>query len=208
MARRHRTFLNGAAQHLIQRGHNRVDIFRSAPDYEVFLCALAEARQRFQVVAHAYVLMTNHVHLLVTPPGPRAAGATMQSVGRRYVPYFNHRYQRTGGLFEGRYRSVIVGDERYLLACMRYIELNPVRAGLVESPGSYRWSSYRTHATGEPSSIVAHHEVYTGLGRSIAERSVYWREFCRQDVAPSELNGLRCAVYRNAPTLSRVVTGV
>jgi len=201
MARRPRIFINGTAQHVVQRGNNRVDIFRATADYELFLRALADAASRFRVAIHAYVLMTNHFHLLVSPAAAGSIACAMQAVGRRYVPYFNEKYQRTGGLFEGRYRSTIVGDERYLMTCMRYIELNPVRAGLVARPETYRWSSYPTHAMAAPSGILAPHDVYLRLGSSGIDRCRSWRGFCAQGVSDAELHEVRA-------NLSRHVIGV
>lgn len=191
MARRRRIFLAGTAQHVVQRGNNRGDIFRSTCDYELFLCALADAASRFRLSVHAYVLMTNHLHLLVTPATARSVPCAMQAIGRRYVPYFNARYQRTGGLFEGRYRSTVVGDERYFMTCMRYIELNPVRAGLVTVPESYRWSSYGAHALGAANAILAAEDVYPRLGAADTDRCRSWRAFCAQAVPDSELHELR-----------------
>jgi len=191
MARRRRIFLTGTAQHVVQRGNNRGDIFRSTGDYELFLLTLADAAVRFQVLVHAYALMTNHFHLLATPAAAGSIPQVMQAIGRRYVPYFNERYNRTGGLFQGRFRSTVVGDERYVMTCMRYIELNPVRAGLVTGPESYRWSSYPTHAMAVPSGILAPHDVYTRLGAADTERCRSWQAFCAQAVPDSELHELR-----------------
>jgi putative transposase len=175
---------------------------------------------------HAYVLMTNHFHLLVTPSAAGSLPRAMQTIGGRYVPYFNERYRRTGGLFEGRYRSTVVTDERYLMTCMRYIELNPVRAGLVMHPASYRWSSYRTHTRGDANAVLTAHEVYTRLGLAGIDRRRAWQAFCSQGVPDAELHELRADVARGAPltvvtrpaddgaetdratTLSRLVTRV
>jgi putative transposase len=134
MPRRHRVFIEGTSHHVIQRGNNRIDIFRSPSDYKVFLSFVRKASLRYRIDVHAYVLMTNHVHLMVTPATATALPRAMQAVGRRYVPYFNERYKRTGSLFEGRYRSLVIDEESYWVTCMRYVELNPVRAGLVDRP--------------------------------------------------------------------------
>ncbi len=149
MARLPRLVAPGQAHHIIQRGNNRQAIFADERDYGVFLERLAEASARFGLAIHAYVLMTNHVHILATPQAAASMGRVMQSVGRRYVRYFNHVYGRTGTLWEGRYRATPIAAEDYLLACSRYIELNPVRAGMVVSPAHYRWSRYRCNAQGE-----------------------------------------------------------
>lgn len=199
MARRRRIFLSGTAQHIVQRGNNRSHIFRSACDYELFLAALAHSAWRYRISIHAYVLMTNHFHLLVTPSTAGATARAMQAIGARYVPYFNHRYHRTGGLFERRYRSTVVRDEHYLMTCMRYIELNPVRAGLAMRPGSYRWSSYRAHARGDADVILSDHEIYTRLGAAHGERYSAWRAFCASGVPDPELHELRADLNRGIP---------
>jgi putative transposase len=135
--------------------------------------------------------MPNHVHFMTTPPTSDAIPAAMQAIGRRYVPFFNRRHRRTGALFEGRYRSFVVDNERYWMTCMRYIELNPVRAGLAATAGAYRWTSYRAHALGAPDLVVADHPVYLQLGTTPAERSHSWQAFCADDIPESELSAIR-----------------
>ena len=142
MARKPRFNLPGVPQHVIQRGNNREPCFYGDGDYQRYLGDLREAADRNDCRLHAYVLMTNHVHLLVTPMAEHGVTHLMQDLGRKYVRYINHNYQRTGTLWEGRYKSSLIDSEAYLLVCMRYIELNPVRAGMVQHPGEYRWSSY------------------------------------------------------------------
>ena len=176
--RQHRFLIPGLTQHVIQRGNNRCAIFREASDYEVFLLALREACAKHAVDIHAYALMTNHLHLMVTPQSATALPFAMQSIGRRYVQFFNRRYDRTGGLWEGRYRTSAIDDDRYWLHCMRYIELNPVRAGLATTPEAYQWSSYRTHALGAADVILVPHALYLGLGATAAERQSAWRTCC------------------------------
>lgn len=139
MARLPRYFMEGQPQHAIQRGNNRAPVFGAEDDYRFYLECLQEAAVRHGCAIHAYVLMTNHVHLLVTPETEGSLPKTLQSVGRRYVQYFNYTYGRTGTLWEGRYRATVIDSEHYLLTCMRYIELNPVRAGMVPQPEGYRW---------------------------------------------------------------------
>jgi REP-associated tyrosine transposase len=181
-----------------------MDIFRSTVDYELFLYVLRNAALQFRLNIHAYVLMTNHVHLLVTPVTPRALASTMQAVGRRYVPYFNRQYQRTGGLFEGRYRSIVVGDEAYWMTCMRYVELNPVRAGLVTVPDAYRWSSYRAHALGIPDVVVTDHPLYLRLGPNPSDRRRSWQALCAEAIGDDELQLIRTAV-NSGQVLNRLV---
>jgi putative transposase len=169
-------------------------MFRCAADYEVYLFCLRDAVAKFPAHVHAYALMKTHVHLMVTPESPRALPGTMQAVGRRYVRYFNDRYQRTGTLFEGRYKSLLVDDERYWFTCMRYIELNPVRAGLVATPAAYRWSSYKRHAGGSPDMVLTPHPLYLALGATSSARERSWRELCGATVAADELAEIRTAV--------------
>jgi len=166
MARLPRLTVPGYPHHVIQRGNNRQTIFREPADYEFMLDLLVEQAKKFQVAVHAYVLMGNHFHLLATPQTDKGLPAMMQAVGRSYVRYFNRRYQRSGTLWEGRYRSTIVQSERYLLACMAYIDLNPVRAGMVASPGDYPWSGY-AHSMGRRNDpLVTPHALYWQLGNT------------------------------------------
>ncbi len=197
MARQPRFFVPGEVLHVIQRGNNREPIFRGPEDCAHFLELLGRACREHGVSVHAYVLMTNHVHLLATPAHKESVPKTLQSVGRRYVQYFNCRRRRSGTLWEGRYRATVVDSERYLLTCMRYIELNPVRAGLVAHPGEYRWSSYRSNALGAPDALVQHHELYDRLGRSGAERLEVYRDLFRVPLPDRELEAIREATNKN-----------
>lgn len=164
MARHPRFVIPGHAQHVIQRGNNRGHIFVDRDDYAYYLAKLEEACHKFDCSVHAYVLMSNHVHLLITPESEHGISQVMQSLGRNYVRYFNHRYHRTGTLWEGRYKATLIDSERYLLTCYRYIELNPVRAGMVRHPAEYLWSSYHVNALGMRSSLVKPHKLYLALG--------------------------------------------
>ena len=148
MARLPRLDLPGIPQHIVQRGNDRQACFADAADYLRYRQELGEAALRYDCALHAYVLMTNHVHLLTTPREPGGVSRMMQAIGRRYVGSFNARYRRTGTLWEGRFKSALVDSEHYVLACYRYIELNPVRAGIVTSPREYRWSSHARNAHG------------------------------------------------------------
>jgi putative transposase len=170
MARLPRYAVPGQPQHVIQRGNNRAVLFATAPDYQFFRDCLKTACEHHGCQIHAYVFMTNHVHLLMTPQTEDGIGKVMQSVGRRYVQYFNFTYGRTGTLWEGRYKATLIDTERYLLTCYRYIELNPVRAGLVAGPGEYPWSSYGANALGRYDPLVTLHGQYLGLGTDPATR--------------------------------------
>ncbi len=173
MARLPRYTIPGQPQHIIQRGNNRQVIFAAEADYQFFRDALVEAAAKYGLDIHAYVWMTNHVHLLATPRFGSSIGKTFQSVGRRYVQYFNYAYKRSGTLWEGRYRATVVDSERYLLTLMRYIELNPVRAGMVAAPQDYPWSSHRRNALGEGgpnADWLMPHEEFSRLGRDDSAR--------------------------------------
>ena len=162
----------------MQRGNNRMLIFRVPADYRIFLTALHEAARRYLIALHGYALMPNHYHLVLTPPHQTALARAMQSIGRRYGRYFNEEYGRTGTLFEGRYRSVAIESEVYWVTCMRYVEMNPVRAGLTDRPGRYTWSSFRANGFGRADRLLTPHPLYLALGCSPAERQHAWRTIC------------------------------
>jgi len=157
MPRKPRFYLPGMPVHAIQRGNNRQAVFFGDEDYRAYLSWLKLAGEKYDCHIHAYVLMTNHVHLLVTPGHRDSLGGLFQFVGRHYVAYINNRYERTGTLWEGRYKASLVEEERYLLTCYRYIELNPVRAGMVRLPEHYEWSSYQFNALGESNPLLKPH---------------------------------------------------
>ena len=181
MPRRARLTLPGVPLHLIQRGNNRQSCFFGDDDYRFYLDGLADAAGKTDCRVHAYVLMTNHVHLLVSADHVAAPGAMMKALGQRYVPYVNRLYRRSGTLWEGRFRSCPIQEEAYLLACQRYIELNPVRATMVEHPADYRWSSYRANAQGEDDRQVSPHRLYVALGDTAEHRQAAYRELFRHD---------------------------
>lgn len=176
MARKPRIDLPGVAQHVIQRGNDRQPCFFRDIDRLRYLQDLRELALAHQCQVHAYVLMTNHVHLLVTPAASRAIGHVMQSLGRRYVRYINDSYGRTGTLWEGRYKSHPVASDEHLLRCYRYIELNPVRAGMVATAGEYPWSSYARNALGRPDPVVQPHACYLALASENARRQTIYRD--------------------------------
>jgi len=197
MARLPRFVLPGQPQHVIQRGNNRQAIFRAEDDYLFYLDKLLEAANKHQCDIHAYVLMTNHVHLLVTPHTNNGIGKMMQMIGRYYVQYFNRRYKRTGTLWEGRYRATLIDTERYLLTCMRYIELNPVRAkNMATHPSEYPWSSYHCNALGEQDTLVLPHREYKRLGKSKKIRLSGYRQLFRTHIPDTTLNEIREATNK------------
>ena len=173
----------GIPQHIIQRGNNRSICFCSDSDLAFYANCLKHYSDKFDVDIHAWVFMTNHVHLLATPQKEGAVSKMMQSIGRVYVRYFNKTYQRTGTLWEGRFKSCVVETEYYLLACYRYIELNPVVANMVEDPADYVWSSYQCNALGKSSELLIPHKEYLRLGKTVEERLANYRELfsCRLD---------------------------
>jgi putative transposase len=193
MARLGRYFVPDQPQHLIQRGNNRGTVFFSLDDRVQYLDWLREAADEFGCRIHAYVLMTNHVHLLATPERADSLSRMMQTLGRRYVRYVNTGLRRTGTLWEGRYRAAPIDSESYFLACCRYIELNPVRARMVEHPRLYKWSSYRAHAEGANNPLVSDHPLYRALGRNQAARVKAYRALFREVVADDVVAALRGA---------------
>jgi putative transposase len=202
MPRLPRLILPDEAQHVILRGNNRQAIFFSDHDREQMLGTLAEVAVQHRVRIHAYVLMDNHLHLLATPATEDGLSRMMQALGRRYVAWFNTRHQRTGTLWEGRFRAGLVQGERYLLACMRYIELNPVRAGLCMQPEQWPWSSAAHHLGLKRDPLIAEHALYWSLGNTPFEREHAYRDFLAHGIASSEYQQLTEAVLRGRPLAS------
>jgi putative transposase len=196
MARLPRYFLKGVPLHIILHGNNRDPIFAKDEDQEFFKEVLLEAANRYALAIHAYVFMTNHIHLLATPDVSESVPKTMQSLGRCYVQYFNLRYRRTGTLWEGRYRATAVDAEDYLFECMRYIELNPVRAAMVKHPRDYAWSSYRANAEGKVDALVSHHVLYLSLARNDGERRAAYRELVKAPMADTLLSEIRESTHK------------
>lgn len=194
MPRQRRLILPGIAAHLIQRGNNRADCFRCDSDYLVYLLHLKELAAKLDCALHAYCLMTNHVHLLLTPPSAGACAALMRELGQRYVQYFNRRHHRTGTLWEGRFHSSVIGTSDYVLACHCYIELNPVRAAMVTSPDAYRWSSHAGNTGMRNDSLLGRHVDYVALGGP----HEYARLFA-EGLSPTMLAKIREAVHGGYP---------
>lgn len=176
MPRRARLLLPNVPLHIIQRGNNRQACFFAEEDCIVYLDWLKEYAAKTGCLIHAYMLMTNHIHLLISTEHSESAAALMKALGQRYVQYVNRTYQRSGTLWEGRFKSCLMQEDNYLLSCQRYIELNPVRAGMVAHPAEYRWSSYRANAQGEVDALLQPHSLYEGLGRSAESRQTAYRE--------------------------------
>ncbi|MFQ5882099.1 MAG: transposase [Candidatus Methylomirabilales bacterium] len=196
MARSPRITIPALPHHIIQRGNNRQAIFLEDDDYRFYLECLRHAKGKCSCRIYAYVLMTNHVHVLVEPARERDLGRFMQSVGRRYVRDINQKYGRSGTLWEGRFKSAVVSRDEYLIVCSRYIELNPVRAGLVKHPGEYRWSSYRNRALGIADELLDEDPWYAGLGRSPMEKQKAYEEWIASGTREGEWEEIRAATQR------------
>lgn len=199
MPRKSRFFLPGIPVHIVQRGNNRQPVFFDDNDYRVYLDWLAEAVGQGECAIHAYVLMTNHIHLLITPTERAAISTALQALGRRFVPYINQRYGRTGTLWEGRFKANLVQDEGYLLACYRYIELNPVRARMVQHPEDYPWSSYHANALGRHDPLLSPHALYLRLADDALERQSAYRDLLAAEIDPEILRDVRACLQSGTP---------
>ncbi len=190
MARLPRLTVTGYPHHIILRGNNRQDIFRETADYQRMLDLLFEHSRAHKIDIHAYVLMSNHLHLLLTPQEDLALPKMMQAVGRSYVQVFNKRYARTGTLWEGRYRSTLIQTDRYLLACMAYIDLNPVRAQMVAQPEDYAWSSYAHYVGLRTDRLITPHALYWHLGNTPFAREAAYAELVHAGISADQQGAL------------------
>jgi putative transposase len=199
MSRQKRFILPAVPLHIIQRGNNRGPCFAGTADYLVYLTLLRQYAAETACQIHAYVLMTNHVHLLLSAGSRTAPSILMRRLGQHYVQYFNRRHTRSGTLWEGRFRSCLVDTDRYLLVCQRYIELNPVRARMVEAPEAYPWSSYRANALGADDPLVTPHVVYHGLGAHAFDRRAAYRHLFLEELSEQLLAEIRHAGNSSRP---------
>ncbi len=197
MPRKPRMYLPEIPCHIIQRGNNRSACFYADKDYRFYLQCLKDAVAEHDVAVHAYVLMTNHVHLLMTPTSTMGISRVMQSIGRRYVQYINRTYKRSGTLWEDRHKASIIHAEEYLFTCSRYIEMNPVRAGMVARPGAYHWSSHQCNAWGNDDPVISNHPLYEQLDCDKQARLKRYRE-----LFAIELNNKQLHCIRNAADFS------
>ena len=202
MARRLRYILPGVALHIVQRGVNRAACFHGDADYLVYLSHLRQLSIKHDCAVHAYCLMTNHVHLLLSPGKPDSCTGLMRELGRRYVPYFNRRHERTGTLWEGRFRSCIVESARYVLACYRYIERNPVRAGMVCQPVAYPWSSYAANSGARHDSSLLPHAEFEALSGNPDKRAAEYRALFADQMDEPSLQAIRDATNSGYPLVS------
>jgi putative transposase len=199
MPRKPRFYLPGVPAHVVQRGNARQAVFFCSADYEAYLEWLVEGAEHHSCALHAYVLMTNHVHLLMTPRHADSVSRTIQHVGRKYVPYINRQRRRTGTLWEGRHKGSVVHSESYALACYRYIEMNPVRAGMVRAPADYLWSSYRANALGAGSNWLTASPEYLRLGTDEHERRAAYRGLFDNNTDPAEIKMIRDCTQTGTP---------
>lgn len=197
MPRRARIVLPNVPMHIIQRGNNKQACFYRDSDYYLYLEWLGESALKSGCRVHAYVLMTNHVHLLVSAQSVQGAGQLMKQLGQRYVQYVNRTYRRSGTLWEGRFKSCLVQSDRYALCCYRYIELNPVRAGIVNHPAEYHWSSYRCNARGETNPLIQPHSTYQSLGTKARHRQQSYRMLFNTDLPAELIEQIRTATNGN-----------
>jgi putative transposase len=180
-------------QHIIQRGTNRQKCFASEEDFAAYAHWLDKYAKKYSVAIHSWVFMTHHVHLLVTPDTETGVSKMIQTLGRHYVRYFNHTYRRTGTLWEGRFKSCVIDEENYLLTCQRYIELNPLRAGMVAASENYHGSSFRANGLGQYATMWTPHRVYQSLGKSVDERASAYRALFTGHLEPDMLAEIRQA---------------
>jgi putative transposase len=199
MARQPRLVLPHEPHHIIQRGNDNQVIFRDDEDHRRFLECLRESAKFYRVAIHAYVLMPNHLHLLATPSDEDGLAAMMQKVGRLYVPWFNNKHGRSGTLFQGRFRTSVIDPDAYFLACIRYIELNPLRNQLAFDPLDYPWSSYAHHAGVRPDPLITDHAKYWELGNTPFQREAAYIELAQQGMSGQELDAINAAVLKGAP---------
>lgn len=199
MPRKPRFYLPGVPVHIVQRVHCREPVFFDRQDYVTYLYWVKESARKYSVSVHAFVLMANHVHFLITPNDTNAPSLFMQYIGRRYVPYINHKYGRSGSLWEGRYKASLVQEEGYFLKVMKYIELNPVRACMVGSPNLYRWSSFCQNGGVKEIDFLTFHNVYLTLGSSKNKRVNAYIELFKYELDTKDMRRIRDAWQTGTP---------
>lgn len=199
MGRALRIIPAGYPVHVVHRGNNRMSIFHDDGDFQFLRYCLTEAGVGERAALHSYVLMPNHVHLLMTASEDSGISRLIQSAARRYAGYYNAKYGRTGTLWEGRFRSSIVTTDYYLYACHRYIDTNPVRSGMVPAPDGYRWSSHRHHAYGIRDDLVTAHSLIEDLGHVEERRRGAYRGLFAAALPRADLEAIRSALNRGKP---------
>jgi putative transposase len=199
MPRRARMYIPGYTYHIVQRGNNREACFFGTENYQLYLELLKDVLPKYGTQLHAYCLMANHVHLLMSPKDERSISDTMKVVASRYAYALNKAYQRSGTIWEGRHKASAVHSELYLLKCYRYIELNPVAANMVKRPEEYKWSSYHHNAWGDESPILTPHDEFTKLGENAIERCHAYRELFKASLSEEDLHAFRKAAHYSMP---------
>lgn len=199
MARLPRLVIPHQPHHLIQRGNDRQLIAREPEDYQRFLGWLKDSAKECQVAIHAYVVMPNHLHLLASPADATGLAQMMQRLGRYYVPWFNHKYQRYGGLFQGRFKTSVIDSERYFLQCSQYVDLNPVRAAMVADPLEYPWSSYAHHAGVRIDPLVTEHRLYWALGNTPFQREAAYKALLESALTVQQIAFINLALLKGWP---------
>ena len=199
MPRRARMYLPGFTYHITQRGNNRNACFFEEENYRIYLRYMKEVLPRYSNRLHAYCLMTNHIHLLISPGHEESISRLMRVVGSRYAHYINSKYKRSGTLWEGRHKSSVVDSEGYLLKCYRYIERNPVAAGMVPQPEHYPWSSYHCNASGIPDALITPHDCYLRLGKRLRYRFDSYRELVSTALASDDIHTIETATSAGLP---------
>lgn len=197
MPRRARLTAAGIPWHIIQRGNNRSACFYTEQDYQYYLQTLGEQAQRYECAIHAYVLMTNHAHILLTPEKSTGPSLMMKHLGQRYVQYINKSYKRSGTLWEGRFKSCLAQEDQYVLVCYRYIELNPVRSGMTSLPGDYPWSSYSHNGQGKTNTLITPHPLYLQLSGNKENRLTIYRDLFKAHLDQSAIENVRQATNGN-----------
>jgi putative transposase len=199
MPRKTRMYVPGVPAHVVQRGNNRNACFFCDDDYQYYKTLLLQGTKRYGAELHAYCLMTNHVHLLLTPLAEDSISRVLQHVGRQYVQYINKTYKRTGTLWEGRHKSSLIDAENYLLICYRYIELNPVAANMVIQPQDYRWSSYNANAWGMSDLLITPHEIYLSIDKDLQQLQYRYRELFKVMISDVDIHQIRADMNKNFP---------
>ncbi|MEP3348690.1 MAG: transposase [Marinomonas sp.] len=199
MPRKSRFFLPNVPVHIVQRGASRTPVFFEDEDYKAYAFWMKEAAKKYNIAIHAFVLMTNHVHILLTAQYGSEVSLFMQHIGRRYVPFINHKYGRSGSIWEGRFKSSLVQSEHYFINVMKYIELNPVRANMVDRPSLYRWSSFHHNAGIKQFSFISAHPTYNALGRNVKERALNYSQRIEEALNVHEISSIQAAWQTGTP---------
>lgn len=201
MPRKARVIIPNTPHHIMQRGHNRQVVFSSEEEFQYYRENLILYKKQFGCKVHAYCLMTNHVHLIVNPgDNPESLSLLMKRLAGRQTRYVNNLEKRSGSLWEGRFKSSIISSKEYLLACCRYIELNPLRAGLVNDPKDYLWSGYNHKVEGIADKAIDLDSNYRALGNTPKERQSAYKAYVIQTIPDEELQLIRRAIQRNQLT--------